>query len=287
MEFVYFLGRFHVLALHIPIGVILAVAILEILARFMARCAPLRAAAPYLWGFAAISAIGTVILGYMHYTEGGFEGPSVVRHMIFGTAVAVVATVAWGLSLFTARLFLRLVVPLSVALILLVSITGHYGGNMTHGSTYLTEYAPGWMRALHGGEGGRSRVTDFAAADPFHDVVKPILDRRCLSCHNDDRRRGELSVASFDSLMAGGEFLPVVVPYDSTSSALIGRITLYPGHEDFMPAEGKTPLTGRQTEILRWWVDAGAPADTTLGELGLDPEAEALLRAELGLEEAR
>ena len=287
MDFIYFLGRFHVLALHIPIGVIMAVAILEILARFMKRCAPLRAAAPYLWGFAAISAIGTVVLGFMHYTEGGFEGPSVVRHMIFGTAVAVVSVIAWALSVFTEKVFLRMVVPLSVALIVLVSITGHYGGNMTHGSTYLVEYAPSWIRALHGGPAARTNVTELAEADPFYDVVKPILDLRCLSCHNDDRSQGDLSMASYDSLMAGGEFLPVIVPYDSESSSLIQRITLYPGHDDFMPAEGKTPLTGRQTEILRWWVDAGALADVTMADLEaeLDSATERMLREELGLEE--
>jgi hypothetical protein len=54
-----------------------------------------------------------------------------------------------------------------------------------------------------------------------------------------------------------------------------------------MPAEGRTPLTGRQTEILRWWVDAGAPVDVTMSELELDRQAENRLRAELGLEEAR
>jgi hypothetical protein len=283
MEFVYFLGRFHVLALHVPIGALLAVALLEVLSRTMPRFQSLRVASPFLWGVAAVSAIGTVALGFMHVSEGGFDGPSVSRHMFFGSSVAVVATAVWGLALIAKPLFERAAMWAGIVLVVLVSLTGHYGGNITHGSTYLVEYAPGFIRALHDGGAGRSRVTDFALADPFSDVVKPILDRRCMSCHNDDRRRGELSMATYESLMSGGEFLPVVVAGDSAASALIARITLYPGHEDFMPAEGKTPLTGRQTEILRWWVDAGAPANTTLGEIELTPAAEALLRAELGL----
>jgi hypothetical protein len=283
MEFVYFLGRFHVLALHIPIGALMAVALLEILARFVPRFATLRVASPYLWGVAAVSAIGTVALGYMHYTEGGFDGPSVSSHMFWGTSVAVVSTIAWGVSLLKEELFHRFAAWVGLALVVMVSLTGHFGGNITHGSTYLVEYAPGFIRALHEG-GGRSSVTTLAEADPFSDVVKPILDRRCLSCHNDDRRRGELSMASYESLMLGGEFLPVVVAGDSGSSALIQRITLYPGHEDFMPAEGKPALTGRQTEILRWWVDAGAPANTTVGSLDISPAVETLLKAELGIQ---
>jgi hypothetical protein len=284
MDFIYFLGRFHVLALHVPIGVILAVALLEILARFMPRFASLKAASPFLWGVAAVSAIGTVALGFMHVSEGGFEGPSVSRHMFFGTSVAVITTAVWGLALVAKPLFERAAMGVGLVLVVLVSLTGHYGGNITHGSSFLVEYAPGFIRALHEGGAGRSRVTDLALADPFSDVVKPILDRRCMSCHNDDRRRGELSMATYESLMSGGEFLPVVVAGDSSSSSLIQRITLYPGHEDFMPAEGKPPLSGRQTEILRWWVDAGAPANTTIGAFDVSSQVEALLKAELGLE---
>jgi hypothetical protein len=284
MELVYFFGRFHVLALHIPIGAILTVALLEILARHVPRFADLRPASPFLWGVAAVSAVGTVALGFMHVTEGGFDGPSVTRHLIFGTTVAVVTTIAWGLSLRAAGLFARAAVPVSLVLVVLVSITGHYGGNITHGATYLIEYAPAPLRALHGLEARRPRVTDLALADPYFDIVKPITDSRCSSCHNDDKRRGELSMASYESLMTGGEFLPAVVAGDPESSALIQRISLPPDDDDFMPAEGKTPLTERQTAILKWWVAAGAPANTTLGAMELSPDVEALIRAELRLD---
>jgi len=50
-----------------------------------------------------------------------------------------------------------------------------------------------------------------------------------------------------------------------------------------MPAEGKTPPTPAQIEILRWWIGAGAPRDTTVGGVGVAPDVEALLAAELGL----
>jgi hypothetical protein len=165
----------------------------------------------------------------------------------------------------------------------LVSATGHYGGNITHGSTYLFEYAPGFIRALHGMEARRSSVTDLALADPYFDIVKPITDERCMSCHNDDRRRGELSMATYESLIAGGEFLPVIVAGDSASSSFIQRIRLPHDGDDFMPAEGKTPLTARQTDIFEWWVNAGAPANTTVGAMGVSADVEAMLKEELGI----
>ncbi len=40
-----------------------------------------------------------------------------------------------------------------------------------------------------------------------------------------------------------------------SESELYRRITLDPGHEDFMPTDGKTPLTKSETEMIRWWIE--------------------------------
>src|SRR5687768_18014177 len=90
MDFVYFLGRFHVLVLHLPIGIIFALFILEYLSRKQ-QFRYLEAASPFLWGAMALSALVTVLLGFMHYAEGAFTGPSAEQHRFFGTVVAVVA----------------------------------------------------------------------------------------------------------------------------------------------------------------------------------------------------
>jgi hypothetical protein len=64
----------------------------------------------------------------------------------------------------------------------------------------------------------------------------------------------------------------------------LSRVTLPSDDEAFMPAEGKTPLTDAQVRIIEWWIAAGAPTETTIGELGvLDAEVETLIRAQLGL----
>ena len=73
------------------------------------------------------------------------------------------------------------------------------------------------------------------------------------------------------------------MPGNLEASELIYRIGLPPDDEAFMPAEGKTPLTAEQVEILRWWVGAGAPRDTTVGAIGAPGDVEPLLAAQLGL----
>ncbi len=140
-DFVFFLGRFHVLALHLPIGIVIAAVVLDWLAR-RPRYAALAQASPFLWGAAAISAVFTAVLGYLHFAEGGFTGPSADAHRFWGTVTAVAALVGWWLAargrgtVGIARL------SAGIAMLALVSITGHYGGNLTHGTTYLEEYAP-------------------------------------------------------------------------------------------------------------------------------------------------
>ncbi len=285
MEFIYFLGRFHVLALHIPIGIIVAVLILEILIR-KEKYKSLESAAGFLWIATAASAVLTVVLGYMHFSEGGFEGPSGYQHRNYGTAVAIItAVVAMLRASKFANAYRPVFLPAAVLLFVLVSMTGHYGGNLTHGATYLVEYAPQPIRAMAGLSPRRPPITDLAEADPFLDIVAPMLNSRCESCHNSDKRQGELDITTFAALMRGGETGSVISPGRPEVSELLRRISLPDSDEAFMPAEGKTPLTERQIEIIRWWVTIGAPSETRLGDVAdaLTGESRALLNAEFGL----
>lgn len=286
MDFIHFLGRFHVVVLHVPIGIVVALVGLEWAAR-QDKYRDLAVASPYLWGAAAVSALVTVLFGYMHFAEGGFEGTSGSLHRLFGTVLAVLITLlAWlRVSKFSAN-YAPVFFPASIVALLLSAVTGHYGGNLTHGSTFLVEYAPQPIRSAAGLPPRRPPVENLAEADPFLDVVSPMLNLRCSSCHGRDQRQAELDVTSYDALMRGGETGGTVVPGRPDTSELHYRITLPPSHDAFMPSEGRTPLTDAQVRIIEWWIAAGAPHETALAELEVSPEVEALIRAELGLEES-
>src|SRR3954471_17607943 len=96
-DFMYFLGRFHVLVLHLPIGIILAAVALDWIAR-SERFRALGGVSPFMWGLAAVTAVATAALGYMHAAEGAFNADAVAPHRLFGTGVAVFAIVVWWLS---------------------------------------------------------------------------------------------------------------------------------------------------------------------------------------------
>jgi uncharacterized membrane protein len=285
MDLIYFLGRFHVLALHIPIGIIMAILVLEWLSR-KDKYRHLQAASGFLWMAAAVSAILTVILGYMHFAEGGFTGPSALQHRNTGTALAIIVTVVAALRVSNfADNYKPVFFPAAILMVFLASIAGHYGGNLTHGSTYLVEYAPQPIRALAGLAPRRAPVESYAAADPYLDLVDPMFQSRCTSCHNEDKREGDLDLTSYEGLMEGGENGAVIVARRPDFSDLYSRITLPSDDSAFMPAEGKTPLTEAQVEIIEWWIAAGLPVEVTMGDVEVQPDAavEALIRSELGL----
>ena len=282
MDFIYFLGRFHVLVLHLPIGIIVALFVLEWVSR-KEKYRYLQAAAPFLWGAMALSALATVLLGYMHFAEGSFTGPSGDQHRFFGTVTAVIAT---GVALLRvsshASSYKPLFFPASIVLVILISITGHYGGNLTHGSTYLIEYAPQWIRSL-GGLAPKRTLTSVKEADPFADVVGPMLRDHCQGCHNEDKQENSLVLTTYAGVMRGGESGKVVVAGNTELSELFRRISLDPDDDEFMPAEGKPPLTARQVEIIRWWIAAGAKNGGKVADLDVPPEVQQALSAELGV----
>jgi mono/diheme cytochrome c family protein len=228
-----------------------------------------------------VSAVLTVVLGYLHFAEGGFAGPSGNAHRLLGTATAGVMLLGWWLATRPVGAAPRL--GIGVLALVLVSLTGHYGGNLTHGPTFLIEYAPGPLRSLFGAETKRPRPASVAQADPYLDVVQPLLNQRCGTCHNGNKREGSFSMATYESTLAGGDTGRAIVPGDLEASELYFRITRPPDDDKVMPAEGKTPPTSDQIAILKWWIEKGAPHGTTIGEVGVDAAIEPLLATELGL----
>ncbi len=284
-ELTYFFGRFHVLVLHFPIVLVSLATLFQFLASGSWDRQNIRHILPFMWLLTFLFALLTVLLGLLHFTEGGFDTPTGYSHRNWALVFTLLSGILWFISAKNASLYKKVGSPSSLLLVVLVLITGHYGGNITHGSTYLTEYAPQPIRVLVGADVPRSAPLTLAEADPWHDLIQPMLTSRCQSCHSDSKQRGQLNLSNFEALMKGGENGAVAVAGSSAESEMYRRVTLSGNHEDFMPAEGKTPLTPEQVSLLKWWLDAGMPANTTLASSGVDlsKELAALAVSELGL----
>jgi len=82
--------------------------------------------------------------------------------------------------------------------------------------------------------------------------AKSIIEKRCLSCHSAELKTAELVLASRETAMKGGKSGPALIPNSPTESLLVRKVL-----------EGQMPpgdaLSKEEREILRKWVEAGAP----------------------------
>lgn len=263
-----FLGRFHVLAIHLPIGLLLLVPLLEIAGAFRPA---LREAAGFVLALAFAACLGTLTLGFLLAHGSGETGATVTRHMWGGVALTIgvlfclLLRSSW-LSGTTPRVY----PPLLACALLALVWTAHQGGTLTHGSNYLTAYMPASLeRVLTLGI-----VRAAPASNSFYAKhIDPIFDSNCVSCHGAGKTEGGLRLDSYDGLMRGGKDGGVIVAGKPDRSLLLQRVTLPAGDKHLMPAEGKPPLRPQEIAWIRAWVQQGAsPSVSTLAGVSL-PES--------------
>jgi len=103
----------------------------------------------------------------------------------------------------------------------------------------------------------------------FQKDVNPILQGKCLSCHDGQGEGVEasgFSVRSYEDLMKGTKFGKVVVPGDSLSSSLYRlidhqadpKIQMPPHHDEALAAGKMQSLSGAQINTIKAWIDQGA-----------------------------
>jgi hypothetical protein len=97
-----------------------------------------------------------------------------------------------------------------------------------------------------------------AAEVDFVRDIQPILEKSCVQCHGPEKQKGKLRLDSKAAALKGGGEGAVIEPGDAAKSDLHRRITLPKDDDDFMPSEGD-PLTETQTNLIRDWINQGAP----------------------------
>ena len=268
-----FLGRFHPLAVHLPIGLLVLIPLLEIAGR--SRPA-LRETAGLVLALGLISCLGTLTLGYLLAYGSGTAGSVVTRHMWGGIAMSIsmllclLARPDW-VSGNVPRVYPALLVCMLLALVW----TAHQGGSITHGSNYLTRYMPAPLKRWSGlGQTGSSRP-DVGSFYAKH--INPILDANCVACHGEAKANGGLRVDSYELLMKGGKDGPAIVPGQPEKSLLLERVTLPTDHKQFMPAEGRAPLKAEEIAWIKTWVLQGAsPSEATIAGVQIREDAKEL-----------
>jgi uncharacterized membrane protein len=254
-----FIGRFHPLAVHFPIALILLVPILE-LAGLNERFSYLRSSAGFVLGLATLGATAAAILGWCLGRSGGYSGTLVTQHMWGGISLATICWLCWILRSRASERSLGLIYSVALAVgVGLVVWTGYRGGQLSLGEDHLTEHMPGGLRHALGLSNTNAASLASAGANTFYGArVEPIFEARCVTCHGPNKHKANLRLDSYRAVMRGGKNGPVIRAGNVQGSDLVRRITLPPGHDDFMPKEGKRPLSSDQVKLIELWIGAGA-----------------------------
>jgi len=165
-------------------------------------------------------------------------------------------------------------------LVLVVSITGHLGGTLTHGENYLWEYAPAflsdWMDADEEVGSNRSLPLDSDSTMIFEHFLGPALQRKCENCHNQTDKKGGLDLSSLAKISEGGDNGLVAESGSPHQSELFRRVTLDPASKKYMPPKGE-PLSYTEIALLSFWIEKGMPENLAVTDDQIPEEIKTLL----------
>lgn len=100
----------------------------------------------------------------------------------------------------------------------------------------------------------RPAIADAGRVD-FSRDIRPILAQHCWACHGADEKARESGLRLDDRNSALAK--KAIVPKDAKASRLISRIESNDPDRQMPPPEAKKPLSDRQKQQLRAWIDQG------------------------------
>jgi len=86
----------------------------------------------------------------------------------------------------------------------------------------------------------------------FNEEIAPLLAKHCLECHDSAIAKGDLDLSRKDMAMAGSSSGTVIEPGKATESYLWKSVDT-----NEMP-EDRTPLSQREKDLLKEWINEGA-----------------------------
>jgi uncharacterized membrane protein len=270
-----FIGHLHPVLVHLPIGILL-VACLFIWQASKDKFAHLQPAINVLLLLGMISAVVSCITGYVLSQTGDYDEDMVDLHQWMGISVAV-----FSIFLYYSRrkaILSKWQWLMAPFLVVLIFVTGHLGGSLTHGSDYLI----GPLQNL-GSDTVQvvknKPIPNVQEAIVYTDIIKPIFQSKCYGCHGASKQKGKLRLDQPDLIMKGGKDGVVIIPGNSAKSELIKRIMLPRDEDHHMAPKEKPQLNSGEKSLVGWWVDNGADFTRKVKEIPQPDKIKPLLLA--------
>lgn len=242
-EIIKYLGNFHPVVLHLPIGAFLFTFLLFISQKYLKSNFDPAVRLGLLFSF--ITSIITSVFGYILHLNGDYDSILVDRHMF----LAIATTVLIGLVLYmhkNQKAYNHILSSFILSTILLI-ITGHNGGSLTHGKDYLK--LPEFEKQI--------QIVSYDSIHVYNSVISPILDSKCVKCHNTGKSKGNLVLTSIDKILIGGEKGKIIKSKSPYDSRLFTYLNLPLDDKMHMPPEGNSQLSENEIQIIKFWIEEG------------------------------
>ncbi len=293
------IGRLHPLFVHFPIALLMLLFLIEVLG-LNAKFKSYLAIRPFLIGILVLSVWVTIVAGFQLFNNESYAGEIALAHKNGGiglgigiTVLAIIYVVMIRFRIPNIRYAYLGVLGLSTAGMI---YTSHMGGSLTHGEDFLQVPLSTSSEFVTASLGSGNSLGEV---NVYEELIRPVLKSRCMSCHNDNKTKGNFKMNTWEALMAGGDsHKPILVSGKPDSSELYHRMILPLDDDSHMPPSGKPQMDSSAIMLIEWWIKQGA--DPTLSYVDslfpkeilgavqeLMPEALNLRRAEKEAKEKR
>ncbi len=283
MNWELFIGRFHPLMVHLPIGIFILGYLFELLWQFGFReLIPSRKiiTATYIVGL--LAGVAAAFTGWLLASSNDYFIEPLDDHKWLGISTLVVMSLVIFFQIKASEDKGKLKLVAATVAIILVALTGHFGGNLTHGSTYLSEYGPS---VLSGDDVASVRLNELQPDSViiYAHLIQPIIEAKCVACHNKENSFGGLALDSYALLFKEADHEVPVQPGSPDKSEFLHRVSLPADHEKVMPPRG-AQLSFTEVQVLRYWITQGADSLATFDSEKMSPELIALINRDYGLD---
>jgi uncharacterized membrane protein len=179
-----FIGHLHPLIVHLPIGILLLGVFMMAYEHYSGVDFKTPISFAFLGG--SISAVLACIAGWILSNSGEYDALLIQKHQWTGIATATLGLLAYILKQYRKIL--------AILLTLLIFITGHYGGTLTHGENYLfnsnenantipTDTLKGASKIIAQTISNGSDSLTIETHNVYKEQIAPLLKLRCYNCH--------------------------------------------------------------------------------------------------------
>lgn len=266
-DFLILLGRFHPLFVHLPIGFIILGILVELNKKKLGWS---NEALKFIFFWASVTGVFSIITGFLQYQNGGYLWETIQFHFIAGVLTTILSFTFY-LKLIENSIFKLIPRKLfTIANPVILIITGHLGGNITHGEEHLIEPINNLV-----GVGEKETLTfnyyeDFKEKPLYSSVIQPIIDQKCVKCHNSKKSNGKLKMHNSKELMKGGKN-GSIINYDTPEmSEMYIRIHLPKEEKKHMPPKSGKQLTRQEISLISKWIKNGSSFEKSVIDFKLE-----------------